>query len=67
MIARVGNVLYWTANGVAILLASLGVVGLVISLINKASEGMILSPTVIVFAILTWLAGRACLYVLAGR
>ena len=51
MIARVGNVLYWTGNGIAILLASLGAIGFVISLINKAGEGMILSPIIIVIAI----------------
>ena len=67
MIARVGNVLYWTGNGIAILLASVGAIGFVISLINKAGEGMILSPIIIVIAIFFWLAGRACLYVLAGR
>jgi hypothetical protein len=67
MIARVGNVLYWTGNGIAILLASLGAIGFVISLINKAGDGLILFPITIVVALLIWLAGRACLYVFAGR
>jgi hypothetical protein len=67
VIARLGNVLYWTGNCAAILLASLGGIGFIIALMNKAGEGMILSPILVVFAVFTWLFGRACLYVLAGR
>jgi hypothetical protein len=67
VIARLGNVLYWTGSCTAILLASLGAIGFIIALINNAGEGMILSPFLIVFAVLAWLVGRACLYVLAGR
>ena len=67
MIARLGNVLYWTANGIAVLLASLGAIGFAIALINNAAEGMILTPILVALAIPVWLVGRACLYVLAGR
>ena len=67
MIARLGNILYWTANGLAVLLTFLGAIGFVIALINHADEGMILAPMMIVLAIPVWLIGRACRYVLAGR
>lgn len=66
MIARLGNVLYWAANGLAAMMAVLGALGFIIALINKA-EGMIIFPVLIALAILVWLVGRACLYVLAGR
>jgi hypothetical protein len=67
VIARLGNVLYWAANGLAALLATLGVLGFVIALKNNAGEGMILMPIMIALAIPVWLVGRACRYVLAGR
>jgi hypothetical protein len=67
VIARLGNVLYWVANGLAALLALLGVIGFVIALVNKAGDGMILMPIMIALAIPVRLVGRACLYVLAGR
>jgi hypothetical protein len=67
VIERLGNVLYWTASGIAVLLAVLGASGFVIALVNKASDGMVLAPLAIALAILIWLAGRACLYILAGR
>jgi hypothetical protein len=66
MVARLGNVLHWAANAVAIL-----------PLVNGAIIGWseFLHPTFgnynamtlsFVFAFGTWLLGRACLYVLAG-
>ena len=67
MIARLGNIVYWAANGMAALMATLGTIGFLIALLNSAGEGMILSPMLIALAIPVWLIGRACLYVLAGR
>ena len=67
MIARLGNVLYWFANGLAVLMAALGALGFMVALINNAGEGMILAPILIALAIPIWLFGRACLYVFAGR
>jgi hypothetical protein len=67
MIARRGNILQWTASGLAGLLACLGAIGLVIALINNAGEAMSLAPIMIALAIPICLVGRACLYVLAGR
>jgi hypothetical protein len=67
VIARLGNALYWAATGLALLLATFGAIGFVISLINRAGEGMIVAPVMIVLSIPIWLIGRAALYVLAGR
>jgi len=67
VVTRLGNVLYWTANWIAFSLASVGAVGFVIALINKAGDGIVLFPIVIVLAVPIWLFGRACRYVLAGR
>jgi hypothetical protein len=41
VIARLGSILYWTANGIAVLLTSLGAIGFVIALINHAGEGTV--------------------------
>jgi hypothetical protein len=67
VVARLGNVLYWAANGLAALMATLGALGFVIALINNAGEGMILAPMMIALAVPVWLVGRACLYVMAGH
>ena len=64
MLARLGQVIYWAAGGLAILL----LVGAGSSVF--LAEGGDRLAAVAVFAsaaVLIWLAGRACLYVLAGK
>jgi hypothetical protein len=67
MAERLGNVLYWVANTVAILLLVSGaIMGWAELRIGNPSnyDGMIFS----FFLVLgTWLLGRACRHVLAGR
>ena len=69
MVARLGMVIYWAATGIAVILAlgtavmvTLGVLGLA----GYTSENAVLEAFVLVPALLIWLFGRACRYVLAG-
>ena len=62
--ARLGNVLYWAATAVAIVLVVLAV----LAYFTATGTGALQSALLIVaFAGLVWLIGRAILYVLAGR
>jgi hypothetical protein len=63
VVARLGQVLYWAACGLAALIAATGAYILMTGPENDrgASVGMMGSSVVV------WLIGRACLYVLAGR
>ena len=60
MAARLGNALYWTANGLAVLALFIGLLCFV-----ERFDGECAFPTV--WAVMIWAAGRACLYLLAGR
>jgi hypothetical protein len=63
-LARLGNVLYWAATAVAIVLVVLAV----LAYFTATGTGALQSALLIVaFAGLVWLIGRAILYVLAGR
>jgi hypothetical protein len=63
-LARFGNVLYWAATAVAIVLVVLAV----LAYFTATGTGALQSALLIVaFAGLVWLIGRAILYVLAGR
>jgi hypothetical protein len=67
MASRLGEVFYWTASGLAALVV-LGVIALLIqALIEGANFDIEALVGGLVIALLIWLAGRACLYVLAGR
>jgi hypothetical protein len=62
MAARFGEVVYWTACGLA-------AVFMIVGIVVFAHDGELAAGVVggITFALPIWLAGRACLYVLAGR
>jgi hypothetical protein len=60
MAERLGDVIYWMASGVALLVVCYGVFFAVIA----AHLGPLLGGLLV--AILIWLAGKAARYVLAG-
>jgi hypothetical protein len=73
MLQRLGNVIYWTASGAAVLTASVGVYVAWMTAAENAERhlGRPYEPIgfmVVGFAIagLIWLAGKAARYVLAG-
>jgi hypothetical protein len=73
MLQRLGNVIYWTASGVAMLTASVGVLmGLGMALenaerhLNRPGDTVAVVVAGFVIAGLLWLAGKAARYVLAG-
>jgi len=69
MAARLGNVLHWVANTVAILLLVVGALrGWVEYMLPTFGHSNDYSPTALLFAAATgaWLLGRTCLYVLAA-
>jgi len=63
-VERFGRVLYWLGCGVAATIIVLGVA----MLISGGLRGMAVpfAVTVLIVAVLVWLAGRACRYVLSG-
>jgi hypothetical protein len=66
MVARLGNVLYWIGCGVAVLLVASGIMLWVGEGYTRSDHGI---PGLIgfaVMAVLCWLIGRACRYVLSG-
>ena len=62
MLARLGNVLYWTGCLLGILLVVAAV-----ALYSDAPMDRLHSAIYIGLAVVVWLIGRACRYVLAGR
>jgi hypothetical protein len=64
IVARLGNVLYWTASLVAVAFLVLG--GLV-AILNRGPDGPFIAAIFIGIGVVAWLVGRACRYVLAGR
>ncbi|MGX9430298.1 hypothetical protein [Bradyrhizobium sp. LeoA1S1] len=71
MIERLGHVLYWLGTGFAVLMwlvgAGVWVVG-VFALGRDALEGVtaVGLPAALI-GLLSWLVGRACLYILSAR
>jgi hypothetical protein len=63
MIARLGNVLYWTGCIFAVLIASGGAL---MAHNDTFNPGGILTLFLVIAGIV-WAVGRACLYILAGR
>ncbi|HLL26305.1 MAG TPA: hypothetical protein VKT73_01465 [Xanthobacteraceae bacterium] len=69
MLARVGIALYWIASCIAAFLALGTVVVIALGMFNAMgfkSENNILEAFVFIPAVLIWLIGRACRYLLAG-
>jgi hypothetical protein len=64
VVERLGDVLYWGASFVAALLALLAAA---VALLNTGPDGPFIAMIFAIFALIVWLAGRACRYVLAGR
>jgi hypothetical protein len=62
MLARLGNVLYWTGCLLGILLVAAAV-----ALYSPDYMDRVHSAIYIGLAVVVWLIGRACRYVLAGR
>ena len=70
MAPRLGRVIYWTACGLAALVVLAVIAVLIPALIEgKNIDGALVGGVILrlVIALLIWLAGRACLYVLADR
>lgn len=63
MLERLGHALYWAGCAVT---AVLIIVGLIAASSGGQGSGAVLAVFV-AGAVLAWLAGRACRYVLAGR
>jgi hypothetical protein len=63
MLARLGNVLYWAGC----LAAAIWIAVLVAVFLIEHREGTGIAIAAVAGAVPLWVAGRACLYVLAGR
>jgi hypothetical protein len=61
--ARLGNVPYWIANGLAVIVLLFGIW----ASIAFQDTGIIAVLVFGIYALIIWAVGRACLYVLAGR
>jgi 4-hydroxybenzoate polyprenyltransferase len=64
MAARLGKVLYWAGCVLAALIIAIGVV---LSSVTRAEQDWWALIVAFVVALLVWLTGRACRYVLAGN
>jgi hypothetical protein len=64
MLARLGDVLYWTGWLLSILLV---VAAVAFYILGSGGDKVVIPPLLIGLAVVVWLIGRACRYVLAGR
>jgi hypothetical protein len=64
MLARLGDVLYWAGCLLGILLV---VAAVALYNVGTGGDKVVIPPILIGFAVVVWLIGRACRYVLAGR
>jgi hypothetical protein len=64
VVERLGDALYWGASFVAALLAPLAAA---VALLNTGPNGPFIAVIFAFLAVIFWLVGRACRYVLAGR
>jgi len=64
MIVRLGNVLYWGFAGLAAILAAIGAF---VALTTNGPDRIVIVSVLAGVAVVAWLVGRACLYVIAGR
>ncbi len=62
MLARLGQVIYWGASGIAVILALVVALSFATGTQNTGAGWYIIGG----FALLVWLGGRAAKYVLAG-
>ena len=67
MAARLGNVLYWAANVVALLFLLQGGCFGYVGSVTANSNAAVMSATYILFGLGAWLFGWVCRYVLVGR
>ena len=67
MLSRLGNVLYWTASGVAALCAAGGIAFAVSIYDHNSTDAYFIGGLWLIGAAVIWLFGRACRYVLAAR
>jgi len=65
MAARLGQVLYWAACGLALL--TFGFVAYLILIVGVPHEDWPVIGIISAMGVVVWLIGRAFLYVLAGR
>jgi hypothetical protein len=63
MLARLGSVLYWLGCGLAALL----VIFFLFLVFSPSTAEVKFSPFLLAGALIVWLIGRACRYVLSGR
>jgi hypothetical protein len=66
MLARLGDVLYWSGCLLGVLFVAAAVAFYNFATI-KPAEIVLVSAVLIGLGIIVWLIGRACRYVLAGR
>lgn len=66
MLARLGNVLYWLGCIVAVLIAAAGFMPYW-SEGYARKDGVGVTIASVVIALIAWVVGRACRYVLAGK
>ena len=66
MAARLGNVLYWTASGIAVLLVISGTLFLYAVHLDHIENVIFIAVCWAAPALIVWLFGLACRYVLAG-
>ena len=64
MVTRLGDVLYWGASLIAGLLGLISAYAIVF---GAGEDRFFIDAMLFVFAVIVWLVGRACRYVLAGR
>ena len=66
MIARLANVIYWTASGLAVLLLLFAAWGAFVTTVFKDDAAFIALMSGLL-GVMIWAFGRAVLYVMAGR
>jgi hypothetical protein len=64
IVVRLGNVLYWGASLIAGLL---GLIAAYAAVFGTGDDRLFIDAMLFVVAVIVWLVGRACRYVLAGR
>ena len=63
MLARLGQVIYWAACGIAVVVVLFGIA----MSFGDNDDSLIIIVGSLVYAALVWLLGRAALYVSAGK
>jgi hypothetical protein len=63
MVQRLGMVFYWMALGIAVVVAFIGI----FAAFNAPNDRAFIGGACLIVALIVWLIGRACKYVLVGR